>query len=74
MLIASSYPSLVSSSGIPPYFTINSSSFWFDPLEALNATTASSVYNDIKVSPQTPIELIPSNRGAYVSASNSLHE
>lgn len=64
-----SYPSLVSSSGIPPYFTINSSSFWFDPLEALNATTASSVYSDIAVSPQTQISLVPSTRGAYVSAS-----
>ena len=69
-----SYPSLVSSSGIPPYFTINSSSLWFDPLETLNATTASSVYNDIKVNPQSPLELVPSNRGAYVSASNSLGE
>jgi hypothetical protein len=66
---SSSFPSLVSSSGIPPYFTINSSSFWFDPLETLNATTTSSVYNDIKVTPPTSIELSPSNRGIYVSAS-----
>lgn len=64
-----SYPSLVSSSGIPPYFTINSSSFWFNPLDELNATTASSVYSDIKVQPQTTIDLGDNARGVYVSAS-----
>ena len=70
-----SFPSLVSSSGIPPYFTINSSSFWFDPLETLNATTASSVYSDIRVQPQTSIDLVDNARGVYVSASgdNALH-
>jgi hypothetical protein len=46
------YPSLVSSSGMPPYFAINSGSFWFDPLTTIGATTASSVYNDIEIQPQ----------------------
>lgn len=45
------YPSLVSSSGMPPYFTLNSGSFWFDPLDTLNATTSDTVYDDIKVVP-----------------------
>lgn len=45
------YPSLISSSGMPPYFTLNSGSFWFDPLDSLNATTSDTVYDDIKVVP-----------------------
>jgi len=46
------YPSLVSSSGMPPYFAINSGSFWFDPLTTIGADENDSVYNDIEVQPQ----------------------
>ena len=45
------YPSLISSSGMPPYFTLNSGSFWFDPLDALNASISDTVYDDIKITP-----------------------
>ena len=45
------YPSLISSSGMPPFFAVNSASFWFDPLKTLNATTSDSVNDDIKVNP-----------------------
>jgi hypothetical protein len=45
------FPSLISSSGMPPFFAINSGSFWFDPLKTLNATTSDSVNDDIKVNP-----------------------
>jgi hypothetical protein len=50
--IPSDYPCLVSSSGMPPYFAINSGSFWFNPLTTIGATTSSLVYDDIKVQPQ----------------------
>jgi len=45
------FPSLISSSGMPPFFAVNSASFWFDPLKTLNATTSDSVNDDIKVNP-----------------------
>jgi len=46
------YPCLVSSSGMPPYFTINSGSFWFNPLTTIEADENDSVYSDIEVQPQ----------------------
>jgi hypothetical protein len=62
------YPSLVSSSGMPPYFAINSGSFWFDPLTTITASTTSSVYNDIKVQPLSYPNL-GSTTGALISGS-----
>jgi hypothetical protein len=63
------YPTLISSSGIPPYFSVNSGSFWFDPLTTIGATTSSAVYSDIEVQPQYYPDL-GSTTGVLVSGSN----
>jgi hypothetical protein len=62
------YPSLVSSSGMPPYFSINSGSFWFNPLTTLQADENDSVYDDIKVQPPSYPDLDPIS-GALISGS-----